>query len=42
MSFEKFLWAVLKSEILLAGNRKYVAENRLYEGFNRKGSGDFD
>lgn len=42
MSFEKFLWAVIKSEILLAGNRKYAAENRRYESFNRKGSADFD
>ena len=42
MNFEQFLWAVIKSEILCAGERRYIAENIYYKCFNRKGRGDFD
>jgi hypothetical protein len=31
MSFEQFVWAVIKSEILLAGERKYIGENLYYK-----------
>ena len=42
MSFEQFLWAVIKTEFLYAGDRKYIGENIFYNCFNRKGRGDFD
>ena len=42
MTFEQFLWAVIKTEILYAGDRKYIGENLLYNSFSRKGRGDFD
>ena len=42
MTFEQFLWAVVKTEFLCAGDRKYIGENLLYNCFNRKGRGDFD
>lgn len=42
MTFEQFLWAVLKTEVLYAGDRKYVGENIYYNCFNRKESRDFD
>ncbi len=42
MSFEQFLWAVIKTELLYAGDRKYIGENIYYNCFNRKGRGDFD
>ena len=42
MTFEQFLWAVIKTEFLYAGDRKYIGENLLYNCFNRKGRGDFD
>lgn len=42
MTFEQFLWAVIKTEFLFAGDRKYVGENLCYNSFNRKGRGDFD
>lgn len=42
MNFEQFLWAVIKSEVLYAGERRYIAENIHYKCFNRKGRGDFD
>ena len=42
MTFEQFLWAVIKTEFLFAGDRKYIGENLCYNSFNRKGRGDFD
>lgn len=42
MNFEQFLWAVIKSEVLYARERRYIAENIYYKCFNRKGRGDFD
>ena len=42
MNFEQFLWAVIKSEVLYAGERRYIAENIYCNCFNRKGRGDFD
>ena len=42
MSFEQFLWAVLKTEYLCAGGRKYISDSAYYKCFNRKGRGDFD
>ena len=42
MNFEQFLWAVIKSEALYAGERRYIAENIYYNCFNRKGRRDFD
>ena len=42
MNFEQFLWAAIKSEVLYAGERRYIAENIYYKCFNRKGRGDFD
>ena len=34
--------AVIKTELLFAGDRKYIGENLCYNSFNRKGRGDFD
>ena len=31
LTFEQFLWAVIKSELLFAGERKYISENPYYE-----------
>ena len=42
MNFEQFLWAVIKSEVLYAGERRYIGENIYYNCFNRKGRGDVD
>lgn len=42
MTLEQFLWAVLKSECLCAGNRPYASENFHYNALNRKGCEDFD
>ena len=42
MTFEQFLWAVIKTEFLYAGDRKYIGENNYYNCFNRKERGDFD
>lgn len=42
MTLERFLWAVLKSEILCTGNRPYASENFHYNALNRKGGEDFD
>ena len=41
MTFEQFLWAVFKSEILCAGGHKFVSENIYYNFLNRK-EADFD
>ena len=40
MSFEQFLWAVIKSEILCAGERKFVTA--AYEAASRKERDAFD
>ena len=42
MCFEQFLWAFLKSELLCAGERRYISENIYYLCLNRKGCADFD
>jgi len=42
MTFEQFIWAVIKTEVLYAGDRRYVGENIFYNRFNRKGRGDYD
>ena len=42
MTFEQFVWAVIKSEILCAGERKYISQNPYYEALSRKGRDDFD
>lgn len=42
MSFEQLIWAFIKSEILCAGDRKFVSENLYYSMLSRKGRGDFD
>lgn len=42
LTLEQFLWAVVKSEILCAGNRPFVSENFYYEALHRKGEHDFD
>lgn len=31
LTFEQFLWAFIKSELLFAGERKYISENPYYE-----------
>lgn len=42
MSFEQFVWAVIKSELLFAGNRKYISENPYYEAYFGKGRDSHD
>lgn len=42
LTLEQFLWAVLKTEILCAGNRKFISENIYYKFWNRKEALDFD
>ncbi len=42
MTFEQFLWAVIKTEYLCYGGRKYISDSAYYKCFNRKGRGDFD
>ncbi len=37
MSFEQFVWAFVKSEILCAGQRRFVSANIYYELLKRKG-----
>ena len=37
MTLEQFLWAVVKSEFLLAGGRPFVSENFYYDLLRRKG-----
>lgn len=31
MPFEQFLWAIVKTEFLYAGDREYIGENRLFQ-----------
>lgn len=42
MTLEQFLWAVVKSELLLAGGRPFASENFYYNLLRRKGDQDFD
>lgn len=42
MTLEQFAWAFLKSEILCAGERRFVSKNFYYEMLKRKGADDFD
>ncbi len=42
MMLEQFLWAVVKSEILCAGPRRFVSENIHYTLLGRKEGSDFD
>ncbi len=42
MTFEQFVWAVIKSEILCAGGRRFESQNLLYTLTGRKEADDFD
>ena len=42
MSLEQFAWAFLKSELLCAGERRFISRNFYYEALKRKGVEDFD
>ena len=42
MTLEQFLWAAVKSELLLAGERPFASENFYYNLLHRKGGQDFD
>ena len=42
LTLEQFLWAFIKSEILCAGERRFMSENFCYDLFRRKGRDDFD
>lgn len=42
MTLERFIWAVIKSELLLAGKRRFVSENFHYIMLGRKEGDDFD
>ena len=42
MNLEQCLWAVVKSELLLAGGRPFASENLYYNLLRRKGEQDFD
>ena len=42
MTLEQFAWAFLKSEILCAGERRFLSKNLHYEMLGRKGEQDFD
>ena len=42
MTFEQFVWAVIKSEILCAGGRRFESQNLLYTLMGRKESDGFD
>jgi len=42
MTLEQFAWAFIKSEILCAGERRFVSRNYHYELLKRKGGQDFD
>lgn len=42
MTLEQFAWAFIKSEILCAGERRFVSKNFHYELLKRKGVDDFD
>ena len=42
LTFEQFIWVFLKSEVLCAGERKFISENFHYRLLNRKEATDFD
>ena len=42
MTLEQFAWAFLKSEILCAGERRFLSRNLYYEMLKRKEGQDFD
>ena len=42
LTLEQFLWALLKSELLCAGGRRFVSENFYYTLLARKEDIDFD
>lgn len=42
MTLEKFLWAFIKSEVLLQGKRVWKAENYYRQATRRKGEHDLD
>ena len=42
MTLEQFAWAFLKSEILCAGERRFISRNLHYEMLRRTGEQDFD
>lgn len=42
MTLEQFAWAFIKSEILCAGERRFVSKNFYYDLMKRKGADDFD
>lgn len=42
LTMEQFAWAFLKSEVLCAGNRMFIAENIYYKALGRKEAVDFD
>lgn len=42
MTLEQFLWAVFKTKVLCAGERRFISENFHYKLLNRKERCDFD
>ena len=42
MTLEKFLWALIKSEFILSGNRVWSSENYYRQAALRKGEHDLD
>lgn len=42
MTLEQFAWAFIKSELLCAGEHRFISKNFHYELIKRKGAQDFD
>ena len=42
MTFEQFLWAVIKTQLLCAGDRKFISENIYYTIWRKGEASDFD
>ena len=42
LTLEQFLWAVLKTEFLCAGPRKFISQSFYYQFWRRKEELDFD
>ena len=42
MTFEQFLWAVIKTQFLCAGDRRFIAENFYYKIWRHGEETDFD
>ena len=42
LALEEFFWAVIRSELLCAGPRKFIARNLYYDLLHRKERDDFD